>query len=147
MALPITVEPSLKLTVPVGMPEAPVTVAVNVTDCPKAEGFWEELRLVAEGVDATAVIAPLMRSTTAAVAANILLFTCSPLQMTLAECWMTHYALFMPYKEGRACRRYPNDIEGFAAGRGWRDRSGSDGRGESAPGSGRSPNSTAGRAT
>src|SRR5437016_2352536 len=46
-ALPITVEPSLKSTVPVGVPPPPVTVAVSVTDCPKNAGLWEESRLVA----------------------------------------------------------------------------------------------------
>ena len=39
MAFPITVEPSLKLTVPAGVALAPVTVAVNVTDCPNTAGF------------------------------------------------------------------------------------------------------------
>src|SRR6185503_2428460 len=47
-ALAITVAPSLKLTVPVGVPAPPVTVAVNVTDCPKTAGFCEETRPVAE---------------------------------------------------------------------------------------------------
>src|SRR5438132_6471231 len=49
MALPITVEPSLKSTVPAGIPMEPDTVAVKLTDCPKTAGFREELRLVAEG--------------------------------------------------------------------------------------------------
>jgi hypothetical protein len=40
----IVVAPSLKLTVPLGL--APVTVAVNVTDCPTVDGFCDELRLV-----------------------------------------------------------------------------------------------------
>ena len=47
--LPITVAPSRKFTVPVGLP-APgavtVTVAVNVTDCPNTDGFAEEARAV-----------------------------------------------------------------------------------------------------
>jgi hypothetical protein len=47
--LPITVVPSRKLTEPVGLP-APgavaVTVAVNVTLCPKVDGFKEEARAV-----------------------------------------------------------------------------------------------------
>jgi hypothetical protein len=119
MALPITVEPSLKLTVPVGVPAPPVTVAVNVTDCPKAEGFWEELRLVAEGLAAVAVIAPLMRSRTVVVATKSFLITLFPLANDNAKCYVTHYALFMPGKEGRACRGYPNHTEGFGAGRGW----------------------------
>jgi len=47
--LPMTVTPSRKFTVPVGLP-APgavtVTVAVKVTDCPNTDGFADELRLV-----------------------------------------------------------------------------------------------------
>ena len=47
--LPITVVPSRKLTVPVGVP-APgltmATVAVNVTLCPTTDGFRDEERLV-----------------------------------------------------------------------------------------------------
>jgi hypothetical protein len=47
--VPITVEPSLKLTVPVGVP-APglvtLTVAVNVTAWPNTDGFTEETTLV-----------------------------------------------------------------------------------------------------
>jgi len=39
--VPSTVPPSLKVTVPVG--ETPVTVAVNVTDCPKLLGFCDEV--------------------------------------------------------------------------------------------------------
>src|SRR5678815_3345009 len=38
---PSTVEPSLNVTLPVGVPEEPdgVTFAVNVTDCPAEAGF------------------------------------------------------------------------------------------------------------
>jgi hypothetical protein len=47
--LPITVAPSRKLTVPVGVP-APglttATVAVKVVDCPKTVGLTDEVRLV-----------------------------------------------------------------------------------------------------
>jgi hypothetical protein len=47
--LPITVAPSRKLTVPVGLP-APgaviVTVAVKVTLCPNTDGLAEEATLV-----------------------------------------------------------------------------------------------------
>ena len=47
--LPMTVVPSRKFTVPVGVP-APgavtVTVAVNVTLCPKTDGFTDDVRLV-----------------------------------------------------------------------------------------------------
>jgi hypothetical protein len=46
---PIVVAPSLKFTVPPGVP-APgaitATVAVNVTDCPKTDGFALELSVV-----------------------------------------------------------------------------------------------------
>ena len=37
--VPIVVAPSRKVTVPVGVPPGPVTVAVKVTDWPKVEGF------------------------------------------------------------------------------------------------------------
>src|SRR5436190_23717379 len=57
MLLPITVEPSLKSTVPAGVPMEPDTVAVKVTDCPKTAGFWEETRLVADGGLFTATLA------------------------------------------------------------------------------------------
>jgi hypothetical protein len=40
------VAPSRKLTVPVGLPVAPVTVAVKVTVCPAFEGLADETRLV-----------------------------------------------------------------------------------------------------
>ncbi len=47
--VPRMVEPSLKVTVPVGVP-APgllaVTVAVKVTDCPDSDGLAEELTSV-----------------------------------------------------------------------------------------------------
>ena len=42
---PSAVEPSMNVTVPVGIPEPgmlAVTVAVNVTDCPNTEGLAEE---------------------------------------------------------------------------------------------------------
>jgi hypothetical protein len=42
---PSGVEPSMNITVPVGIPEPgalEVTVAVNVTDCPNTEGLAEE---------------------------------------------------------------------------------------------------------
>jgi hypothetical protein len=39
------VVPSLKVTEPVGVPPAAdATVAVNVTACPKVEGFTEDVR-------------------------------------------------------------------------------------------------------
>lgn len=46
-ALPTKVLPCLKITDPVGVgPEAAVTVAVKVTDCPEDEGFREDCRVV-----------------------------------------------------------------------------------------------------
>ena len=39
--VPSIVAPSLKVTVPVGVPEADVTVAVNVTGWPESDGFTE----------------------------------------------------------------------------------------------------------
>ena len=46
VAVPRVLGPSLKVTVPVGMPPPgllAVTVAVKVTDCPDTEGLAEEL--------------------------------------------------------------------------------------------------------
>jgi hypothetical protein len=40
--VPRDVNPSLNVTVPVGVPEPEEIVAVNVTDCPKLDGFKEE---------------------------------------------------------------------------------------------------------
>ena len=47
---PSTMAPSLNVTVPVGVPEpvAGCTVAVNVTAWPKADGFSEEINVVAD---------------------------------------------------------------------------------------------------
>ena len=56
--VPICVPPSKKITVPVG--ENPVTLAVNVTDCPKLEGFFDEDSAV---VVATMPISELARRT------------------------------------------------------------------------------------
>ena len=39
--------PSKKLTLPVGVPLLPLTVAVKVTVLPADDGFWEETRAVA----------------------------------------------------------------------------------------------------
>ena len=44
--VPITVAPSLKLTVPLGVPAALVTVAVNVTACPTLLGLSDEASAV-----------------------------------------------------------------------------------------------------
>src|SRR5258708_28588829 len=48
VADPIVAAPSLKVTVPVGMPDPVdgVTVAVNVTACPNIEGFGEEVSVI-----------------------------------------------------------------------------------------------------
>ena len=49
--VPSVVLPSLKVTLPVGVPlpgATAVTVAVNVTDCPKTEGLAEEVTAVVE---------------------------------------------------------------------------------------------------
>ena len=50
VAVPRMVLPSLKVTVPVGVPEPgalALTVAVKVTACPSADGLSEEVRVVA----------------------------------------------------------------------------------------------------
>ena len=44
--LPRSVPPCLKRTVPVGVPEPDVTVAVKVTGCMKMEGFAEVVSVV-----------------------------------------------------------------------------------------------------
>src|SRR5690242_10519715 len=44
--------PPLNVTLPVGVPEPDVTVAVNVTDCPTLEGFCDEPSVVLVGVRA-----------------------------------------------------------------------------------------------
>ena len=50
--VPIDIVPSLKVTVPLGVPEvAGLTVAVNVTVPPKAAGFAEETKLVEVAVE------------------------------------------------------------------------------------------------
>jgi hypothetical protein len=43
VAVPRVALPFLKVTVPVGVPDEEETVAVNVTGCPTAEGFTEEV--------------------------------------------------------------------------------------------------------
>src|SRR5262245_32488163 len=45
-AVPSVFVPSRNVTVPVGVPVAALTVAVNVTASPAAEGFAEEIRFV-----------------------------------------------------------------------------------------------------
>ena len=44
--VPSTVPPSLNVTVPVGVPPVPVTVAVKVTGWPALLGFCEEVSVV-----------------------------------------------------------------------------------------------------
>lgn len=44
--IPKSMLPSKKVTVPVGVPPLPVTVAVKVTACPAKEGFSEEITVV-----------------------------------------------------------------------------------------------------
>ena len=39
--VPSVVAPSVKVTVPAGVPEPDATCAVNVTDCPKTAGLLE----------------------------------------------------------------------------------------------------------
>ena len=46
LAEPINVAPSKKFTVPAGVPEAELTVALSVTDCPNVEGFKEDANVV-----------------------------------------------------------------------------------------------------
>ena len=43
------VPPSMKVTLPVGVPLLLVTVAVKVTDCPEVEGLSEEVKVVDVG--------------------------------------------------------------------------------------------------
>lgn len=50
---PMFVEPSRKVTVPVLL--GSTVVAVKVTDCPKVEGFNEELNVMVETVTETAL--------------------------------------------------------------------------------------------
>ena len=44
--MPSVAAPSLNVTVPVGVPPLPATVAVNVTDCPNTDGFAEDTTVV-----------------------------------------------------------------------------------------------------
>ena len=53
--VPRVVAPSLNVAVPVGVPPVPVTVAVNVTDCPKTEGFCEDVSVVVLGLTTASV--------------------------------------------------------------------------------------------
>ncbi len=58
--VPNVVEPSLNVTMPVGVPVLPAilnTVAVNVTDCPRIAGLDEDVRAVEVGVKTVSVTA------------------------------------------------------------------------------------------
>src|SRR5438105_14264282 len=55
--VPSVLAPSLNVTVPVGVPIFPVTVAVKVSDWPNTEGFWEELTVVEVGALVTVTLA------------------------------------------------------------------------------------------
>lgn len=48
--VPIAVVPSLKVTIPVGVPPLPVTIAVNVTDWPNIEGLADEVTVADVGL-------------------------------------------------------------------------------------------------
>ena len=55
VAVPKVVAPFLKVTVPVGVPEDPVTVAVKVTDCPNTLGLPLDDKVVVELTGGTTV--------------------------------------------------------------------------------------------
>lgn len=59
VAEPMVDAPSRKETVPVGVPEAALTVAVKVTVCPKTVGFLEETTAVVAPVAFTVKVAAL----------------------------------------------------------------------------------------
>jgi len=63
-AVPGQVAPSMKVTLPVGVPLALVTVAVNVTDCPNVDGLGDDITAVLVAglvtVSAAAVIVLLL---------------------------------------------------------------------------------------
>src|SRR5437667_3474247 len=64
------VAPSLKVTVPLGVPAPPLTVAVKVTDWPKTDGFCEEATLVVveAAFTVTLLLVPVARTAAASVA-------------------------------------------------------------------------------
>lgn len=51
--VPIPAPPSENVTVPVGVPDPLLTVAVNVTDVPNDDGFSEEMTVVLVGIPLT----------------------------------------------------------------------------------------------
>ena len=66
------VVPLKKVTVPVGVPAVPVTVAVNVTDCPWTFGLAPDARLVVDGVvPAASATEPDLETTIKVMAATI----------------------------------------------------------------------------
>src|SRR5262249_50021930 len=72
--------PSVNVTVPVGVPVPPVTVAVNVTVCPKLDGFGEELTAVTVPFETTCGLAeslPLLESQPVAPL-NVAVMVCLP---------------------------------------------------------------------
>jgi len=54
------VAPSVNLTVPVGTPEPEVTVAVNVTDWPKVDGFGADVTPVLVAIRTICAVVPLL---------------------------------------------------------------------------------------
>ena len=59
--VPMSAPPSLKMTVPVGVPapgDTALTVAVNVTDTPKVDGLSDELTVVALLAGLTVCVRP-----------------------------------------------------------------------------------------
>src|SRR5687768_13945653 len=68
VAVPSSVDPSTKRTVPVGVPEADDTVAVSVNGSPETVGFCDDASVVA--VDASAVSTTSLPSPPAYVMRN-----------------------------------------------------------------------------
>jgi hypothetical protein len=61
---PILVAPSLNWTVPEGVPPGDVTVAVNVTFCPKLEGLTDD---VSETIELALAMVKLLSTAAAAL--------------------------------------------------------------------------------
>ena len=58
LPVPSVVMPSRKVTVPVGVPPpVPVTVELNVTDCPLTDGLSDDVTVVVVGFSTTCVSA------------------------------------------------------------------------------------------
>lgn len=58
---------ALNVTVPVGVPPEPATVAVKLTDCPNTDGFEALLSVVVVGRVTVSVVLPLTPSSVVAV--------------------------------------------------------------------------------